>query len=95
VRLRSQAGLAVREVPPAELVIASPRDPGLAAGFRDCDLPATDAVEDTLAQTCEAIGWGHDVLSPIDFDLDGVRMLVVSLCCREARVSSLNAGSTG
>ena len=34
------------------------------------------------------------VLPPIDFDLDGVRMLVVSLCCRGGGVSTLNVGTT-
>jgi len=89
-----EPGLPVPKVPEAQLVVASARDAGVPTGTRDGDLAATDAVEDTLAQMCEAVSWGHDVLPPIDFDLDGVRMRVAPLSCRRSGVSTFNVGST-
>jgi hypothetical protein len=95
VRLRSQAGLPVAEIAAAELVVAGVRDAGVPTGTGDGDLAASNAVEDSLAQMCEAVSWGHGVLPPIDFDLDGVRMLVASLFRRkELGMSTSNVGTT-
>jgi len=95
LRLWPQPGLVVRKVAPAELVVPRARDARLAAGLDHADLTRGDPIEDPLAQTCEAICRGHDVLLPILLPEDGRRMLVVSVCCTEGRgVCTSNAGTT-
>jgi len=70
---------------------------GLAeAGYWTNIETTSDAVEDALAQTCEAFSWSHDVSLPFDWQVLGSRMRVASLLRRERRgVCTSNVGTTG